>query len=200
MLSSEITIAILISISIFKVDSCSILSHNNKTNINMSSQISLNNLPVRNGDRPMTTDTNPHSQLTQQPKDLSHITSLMNWAFELGHVNREPSRISVPGSIAMCMEEGHTCEKCNAFMVGNEFAHFHPYPDYSMHLGLPKDDAQKIIDAGWGEWHPLIKRGILPPNIIMMYAPRSKEEFEVTKFILGHSYAYAKGELNTSER
>ena len=81
-------------------------------------------------------------------------------------------------------------------MAGTEFAHFHPHPDYSLHLGLPQEEAQVVIDKGRGEWHPLIKRGYLPPNIIMMYAPRTEEELAVTKFILGHSYAYAKGKLD----
>ncbi len=160
----------------------------------MDTQITLANLPTRAGDRPRTTNTNPHTQLTQQPEDLAHIEHLMSWAFTLGHIERKPSAISVPGAIAMCMEEEHTCDSCNAFMIGTEFAHFHPHPDYSMHLGLPKESAEVIIEKGWGEWHPLIKRGFLPPNIIMMYAPRTAEELNVTKFILGLSYTYAKGE------
>ena len=44
--------------------------------------------------------------------------------------------------------------------------------------------------------HPLIKRGFLAPNIIMMYAPRTEEELAVAKFIVGHYYAFAKGELD----
>ena len=135
----------------------------------MDTQITLANLPIREGGRPNTTNTNPHTQLNQQPEDLSHVQELMNWAFALGHIERKPSAISVPGAIAMCMEADHTCDSCNAFMIGTEFAHFHPHPDYSMHLGLPKKDAELIIINGWGEWHPLIQRGYLPHNIIMMY-------------------------------
>jgi len=168
---------------------------NQKRQTNMDSSITLDSLPIRQGDRPSTTNTNPHTQLNQQPQDLSHIRALMNWAFELSHIERKPSAISVPGAIAMCMEDDQMCESCNAFMIGNEFAHFHPHPDYSMHLGLPEKDAEVIIDKGWGEWHPLIKRGFLPPNIIMMYAPRNEEELEAAKFILGHSYAFANGKL-----
>lgn len=162
----------------------------------MDSSITLDSLPIRTGYRPATTNTNPHTQLNQQPQDLSHISELMDWAFELSHIERKPSAISVPGAIAMCMEDEHMCESCNAFMIGSEFAHFHPHPDYSMHLGLPEKDAEVIIDKGWGEWHPLIKRGFLPPNIIMMYAPRNEAELQVAKFILGHSYAFANGQLN----
>ncbi|MEM6320091.1 MAG: phospholipase [Bacteroidota bacterium] len=160
----------------------------------MSTQITFDNIPARQGERPRTTNTNPHTQLNQQPEDLSYIKNLMDWAFQLGHIKKEFSKISVPGAIAMCMEDDHTCKSCNAFMVGTEFAHFHPHPDYSMHLGLPRDAAEIFINKGWGEWHPLIERGILPPNIIMLYAPRNQEEFEVAKLILAKSYAYAKGD------
>ena len=158
-------------------------------------QLTIENLPLRTGNRPSTTNTNPHTQLDQQPEDLSFVYELTDWAFELNHIQRKPSAISVPGAIAMCMEEDHTCDSCNAFMIGTEFAHFHPHPDYSMHLGLTKDDAEKVIEKGWGEWHPLIKRGILPPNIIMMYSPRNADELNVAKLILNRSYEYAKGNL-----
>ena len=167
----------------------------NTAESNMEQTITLENMPVRPGDRPATTPTNPHTQLTQQPEDLSYIQELTRWAFTLSHIEKRPSGVSVPGAVAMCMEDDHTCDSCHAFMIGTEFAHFHPHPDYSMHLGLPQADAEVIIGKGWGEWHPLITRGLLPPNIIMMYAPRNQEELEVAKFILAHSYAFAKGEL-----
>ncbi|MEM7160902.1 MAG: hypothetical protein AAF487_00550 [Bacteroidota bacterium] len=153
------------------------------------------NLPIREGLRPETTNTNPHTQLNQQPEDISYVTNLMDWAFEFSHIQKRPSAVSVPGAIAMWMNEGHTCVQCNAFMVGTEFAHFHPHPDYSLHLGLPKFEAEIIIEKGWGEWHPLIERGILPPNIIMLYAPRDQKELEVAKIILQHSYEFAQGKF-----
>ncbi|MEM9544867.1 MAG: hypothetical protein AAGA77_02785 [Bacteroidota bacterium] len=171
------------------------ITTNHKKEKIMDHQIILENLPTRKGDRPRTTNTNPHTQLNQQPEDLSYIQSLMDWAFDLGHIEKRPSAISVPGSIAMWMDKNHTCKSCNAFMIGTEFAHFHPHPDRSMHLGLSEDDATTIINKGWGEWHPLIKRGFLPPNIIMLYAPRDQKELDVSKIVLKRSYAFAKGEL-----
>ncbi|MEM9921529.1 MAG: phospholipase [Bacteroidota bacterium] len=160
----------------------------------MNQQISLEDIPQRQGERPRTTDINPHTQLTQQPEDLSHIKHLMDWAFALENIEKRPSGISVPGAMAMCMADDHKCISCNAFMVGNEFAHFHPHPDYSMHLGLRENEAEWMIQKGWGEWHPLINKGFLPRNFVMLYAPRNKEELEVAKIILQHSYAYAKRE------
>lgn len=190
----ENIIKMLVTILAF-IMACSSVLYNDKKDNNMDTQIKLENLPTRLGTRPATTNTNPHTQLNQQPENLSYIEDLKTWAFSLLYIEKKPSAISVPGAIAMCMENDHTCDSCNAFMIGTEFAHFHPHPDYSMHLGLHKKDAEIIIDKGWGEWHPLIKRGFLPPNIIMMYAPRTQDELEVSKYILGRSYAYAQGEI-----
>lgn len=161
----------------------------------MSAALTFETLPERAGERPRTTPTNPHTQLTQQPKDLTYIRALYDWAFQLGHIDKKPSLVSVPGAQAMFMHHEHSCDRCNAFMAGTEFAHFHPHPDHSLHLGLPKPDAAFVIAQGWGEWHPLIERGFLPPNIIMLYAPRDAQEQEVCRLVLERSYQFAKGEL-----
>ena len=161
----------------------------------MDHQFTFTNLPKRTGNRPETTNTNPHTQLNQQPEDLRYVRELMAWAFSLSDIRKRPSAVSVPGAIAMWMEDDKSCKECNAFMAGTEFAHFHPHPDHSLHLGLPQQDAELIIEKGWGEWHPLIQRGFLPPNIVMMYAPRNQEELEVARLILRRSYDFAQGTI-----
>ena len=177
--------------------SCTNFYHEKKAS-NMNSQLSIDRMPIRRGERPSTTNTNPHTQLNQQPEDISYVKELTDWAFKLSNIKKKPSLVSVPGAIAMFMEDEHSCDGCNAFMAGTEFAHFHPDPDYSLHLSLPKKDAETIINKGWGEWHPLIKRGILPPNIVMLYAPRNQEELEVARVILRCSYSFAQGEIKES--
>lgn len=153
-------------------------------------------LPVREGVRPTTTPSNPHIQLNQQPVDRKIIDELMNWAFtDLSNISKEPSRISLPGAQAMCLSEDKMCSHCNAFIVGNEFAHFHPAPDGSMHLGLPVEDARYVIEKGWGELHPVAKMGYLPTNFIMLYAPRNEEEILIAQKIIYRSYQFARGEI-----
>ena len=153
----------------------------------------MKNLPDRIGNKPTTTPSNPHMQLDQQPTDHTILEELMDWAFGLPHINREYSKISVPGAQAMCLPLDKTCNSCNAFMVGTEFAHFHPSPDASMHIGLPEEDVQIVIDKGWGELHPVIKKGWLPPNFIMLFAPRDTDEMEIARKILLRSYEFATG-------
>lgn len=153
-------------------------------------------LPVREGVKPTTTPSNPHIQINQQPVDRKIIDDLMHWAFtDLANISKEPSKISMPGAQAMCLAEDKMCSHCNAFMVENEFAHFHPAPDGSMHLGLPVEDARYVIEKGWGELHPVVYKGWLPPNFIMVYAPRTQTEVFVIKKIILRSYEFATGQL-----
>jgi len=156
----------------------------------------MENLPLRTGVRPTTTPSNPHMQLNQQPTDMKHIEELQNWAFSLPHINKENSRISVPGAQAMCLAYDNTCKECNAFMIGTEFAHFHPHPDYSLHLGLTLNDTQTVIDKGWGELHPVVHKGWLPANFIMLYAARNEEEVTISKLIIQQSYDFAAGKIS----
>lgn len=193
-MKAKMIVLFLLIITVFLLISFSTKFQISKENA-MDSQVTFKNLPKREGIRPQTTPSNPHQQLNQQPEDTSYIKELMNWAFTFQDITKRPSAISVPGSVAIWMDHSHACKKCNAFMVGTEFAHFHPHPDYSMHLGLTKKDAELVIEKGWGEWHPMIKRGILPPNMIMLYAPRNKSEMEVSKLILSRSYDFAKGNI-----
>jgi hypothetical protein len=78
-------------------------------------------------------------------------------------------------------------------MVGQEFAHLHPPPDYSLHLTLPEDRAREAIRAGWAEFHPLVEEGRLPPTIVMVYAPRDATELAVVSGLVLESYQFALG-------
>ncbi len=169
-----------------------VLNHNKYQNMALQYDFQLSK---REGSKPKTTHTNPHMQLDQQPADRKLINELMSWAFSLPDITQENSKISVPGAKAMCMSEDKRCKNCNAFMIENEFAHFHPLPDGSMHLGLPLSDVKKVIEHGWGELHPVVHKGWLPPNFIMVYAPRNEEEAAAVKKIVFRSYQFAKGEL-----
>lgn len=152
------------------------------------------NLVPRAGQKPDTTSTLPHSQLTQHGPDHI-IAKLHNWCFSLPSIANEPSRISVPGSRAMVV---HTSVDCNhaAFMVGREFAHIHPHPDSgSMHVMLPREDAIQVVEKGWGEDHYLVTQGQWPTGLVMVFSPRDDKELEVVKLIVKKSYDYAIGNL-----
>ena len=106
----------------------------------------------------------------------------------------QPSGISVPGAEALCLASGSAEGPPEAFMIGREFAHLHPAPDYSLHLMVPVEMADQLISAGWAEPHPVVLMGLLPRTAIMVYAPRDEEEVAVVARIVAASRAFASGE------
>ena len=147
----------------------------------------------RTGPPPTTTPTNPHTQLDQQPDTSEQRERLASSVFALPGVVERPSRISVPGARALWMAEGAGGPP-EAFMIEREFAHLHPEPDQSLHLMLPPHLATEAIEAGWAEQHPAARRGLIPGNAVMVYAPRDDVEREVVEGLVRASHAFARGD------
>ena len=144
----------------------------------------------RSGRPPETTNSLPHSQVTQHGPD-EVIQKLHDWCFALPSVANEHSGISVPGARALVLHEGKECNH-EAFMIGREFAHIHPHPDNgSMHVKLDAVDAKAVVDAGWGEDHYLVTQGHYTLGLIMVFSPRDDVELETVKSIVTRSYAFA---------
>ena len=150
-------------------------------------------LPGRAGPRPTTTPTNPHTQLDQQPNGVEQRELLAATVFALPGVEERPSAISVPGARALWLAEEANGPP-EAFMIGNEFAHLHPAPDQSLHMMLPPTLATEAIDSGWAEQHPVARRGLIPGNAVMVYAPRDDAERAVVEGLVRASYSFARGD------
>jgi Family of unknown function (DUF5519) len=143
----------------------------------------------RTGSRPSTTPTNPHRQLTQNaPAGLQE--RVFDYASSLEGVAVGPSAVSVPGARAFHLPaSSHGARE--AFLVGQEFAHLHPATDGSLHMALPPDLVDAVIESGWAERHPLAGRHGLPANIVMVYGPRDNEELAVVKDLVRASHRFA---------
>jgi hypothetical protein len=113
--------------------------------------------------------------------------------FALPGVEERPSAISVPGARALWLREGVPAGPPEAFMVGREFAHIHPMPDGSLHAALPPEVAREAIRKGWAEQHPVARLGHIPPNVVMVYAPRDAEEVGLVAGLVEEAYRYAGG-------
>jgi hypothetical protein len=159
----------------------------------MTREHTSDRLPLRRGQRPRTTPTNPHTQLDQlAPLELQR--ALAGRIFALRCVEERPSAISVPGARALWLCEECAAGQADAFMVGREFAHLHPPYDGSLHAALPPALAEAAIETGWAEPHPMALRGFIPRNIVMVYGPRDQEELEVVGGLIEASRDYACGQ------
>lgn len=85
-------------------------------------------------------------------------------------------------------------------MIGTEFAHLHPSPDWSLHAALPPALAEEAVARGWAEVHPVARRGFLPSNVVMIYAPRDEAEIEVVTGLVRAAHAYARGDTAAAHR
>lgn len=155
--------------------------------------ITLDNLPRREGSKPATTPSNPHTQLEQiAPVELQDRAR--DYALSLPGVRRGPSKVSVPGAIAFYLDSPQG-ERLIPDVLGGEWGHIHPHSDGSLHLNLPSNVAESFIEAGWAEFHTLVGKGYLPPIVVMVYGPRDEDELAVVKRAIDESYKAAGGVL-----
>jgi phospholipase/carboxylesterase len=143
----------------------------------------------RSGPRPRTTPTNPHSQLDQNASAALQ-EKLFAVARSLSGVAVRPSLVSVPGARAFHLPDSAN-KTHGAFMIEREFAHLHPTQDGSLHMTLPPDIVDAVIDNGWAERHPLAGKHGLPANIVMVYGPRDEHELAVVADLVRASHAFA---------
>lgn len=149
-------------------------------------------LPVRPGPRPRTTETNPHTQLDQQPEGSEQRDRLASELFALPGVEERVSLISVPGARALCLP-GAVDAPAGAFLIDTEFAHLHPGRDQSLHVMLPPELVTDAIEARWAEQHPVARRGGIPSNAVMLYAPRDDHERSIVTQLVRAAHEYATG-------
>lgn len=106
------------------------------------------------------------------------------------------SPISGPATRAMHLDAAYAQGPEEAFAPdGNrsEFGHIHDGTDGSLHLTMAQADAEKVVESGWGEWHPTVLMRVFPPNLVMVYGPRDANEIDQIMTIVDHSYRHALG-------
>ncbi|HEX6113677.1 MAG TPA: luciferase family protein, partial [Geminicoccaceae bacterium] len=102
--------------------------------------------------------------------------------------------ISVPGAQALWLSEEVAGGRPEAFLIGREFAHVHPPHDGSMHMMLPPETVGELLGKGWGEPHPMARRGLIPATAVMVYAPRNAAEVDTVLQVIAASYRFARGD------
>jgi hypothetical protein len=152
----------------------------------------LASLPQRVGDPPRTNPAMPHTQESENaPSPLQE--ALFERIAALPGVEVGRSLVSVPGARAFHLDAEHARGSAEAFMVATEFAHIHPARDGSLHVKLPEALARQVIERGWGEFHPMVLQGAIPPTTLMVFGPRDESELDTVFAIVRASYDAATG-------
>jgi hypothetical protein len=130
-------------------------------------------------------------QLDQQPS-ASFTAALLEEVRQWPDVVMAPSRRAPPGTVGFYVAPDRAHGPDDAFLLGTEFAHAHPAPDFSLHLTLPEPLRTDAIATGWAEPHPLAGYPTVSKQIVLLFAPRDAHEFAIAKSLVEASCAYAK--------
>ncbi|MBX6762984.1 MAG: hypothetical protein IRY88_04795 [Rubrobacteraceae bacterium] len=95
----------------------------------------------------------------------------------------------------MVLEEELAKGKPEAFIAGREFSIVRE--EGSVQLSLDPGWGQKVLDKGWATIHPLARymAGALPPQSMIVYAPRDEKELRVIQKIVEAAYWHAQGRV-----
>lgn len=156
----------------------------------------LTDLPRRNGPRPSIAPWPiPHRQMSQFVG--SGIRKELESAFAEA-VSRHSDTVHFKLSFfekhcpAVTLREPG-CGHPHALFGEGETAHIHP-SDGSMHMIFSAADATKVLDASWGERHPM--SGVLPElpsTYVYIYPPRDEYELGIVKQLLEAAIAHMAG-------
>lgn len=153
----------------------------------------LHDLPSRTGPRPETKGIAPHRQVTQKGNAATY--ELLVAEIEKLGLGGEDLYIGTS-----CFEK-HSIGLFTSHPVNNtcggEIWHTHPSDGGSMHLTLHPADVRTVLEAGWGERHPLARGGwferFVPEGFVIVYAPRDERELEMAMNIVGAAKWFVRG-------
>ena len=148
--------------------------------------------PPRWGPRPRTCPALPHIQLDQWPPE-EIAAELIELSLSLPDVRSKQSRMASPNSRALCLPDRCAGGPASAFIDDHEFCHIHPLPEGSIHLTLPNPLRDRMMQLGWVEQHPLVRFGVMPETLVMVYAPRDREELAISLNLVWNSCRFARG-------
>jgi hypothetical protein len=99
-----------------------------------------------------------------------------------------------PGE-AFALGDGLARGQPEAFLMEPVWANLRP--DGALHLGLKPEWAQKVMDKAWATIHPFARymAGAVPPQSLLVFAPRSKRDFLTVKRIAEAAHGYAVGRI-----
>jgi hypothetical protein len=150
-------------------------------------------LASRTGTRPDVAVQYPSLQ-TQDTSPDELRARLIDHGSQLPSVTVARTAMSVPG-VALNLDESLAKGKPECFVHRREFAIIRD--EGSTQVNLDPDCGQIVLDRGWAVVHPLARymAGALPPQSLIVFAPRDEEELATVTMLLDVAYVYAVGRI-----
>lgn len=148
-------------------------------------------LPMREGERPRTTNNVPHVQLGIEPVP-ELIQEMLDHVETFPGVRLGATRVSLPGATGFQLDADLPLANPQAIVGGGEFAHVHP--DGSLHASLDPNVAREAVRQGWAIPHPWADQRPGWEGFVMIYTPLTKQELDIVLRLVESSYAYVTGQ------
>lgn len=155
----------------------------------------LKRLSRRQGTRPAVAPKWPCLQLDQTADD-SLEASLKTAILAMPGVYRCEPPHNAPG-LGFALGDDLARGQPEAFLSDDCWLNLRP--DGSMHLSLRPEWAQKVLDRAWATIHPFARymAGAVPPQSLIVYAPRDRSELNVALRIAAAAHSYAMGRIGS---
>lgn len=153
----------------------------------------LTKLERRAGERPAIAIQYPSPQTEDtSPPDIH--AALVAHGAALPNVTVARTEMNVPG-VALILDEELAKGKPECFVHRREFAIIRD--DGSVQVNLDPDCGQIAMGQAWAVVHPLARymAGALPPQSLIVFAPRNTEELAVVAMLLEVAHVYAIGRI-----
>lgn len=153
----------------------------------------LRRLAYRRGERPRFAPKWPCPQL-DQTCDASLHDALAVAIAALPGVTRQAAPFGAPG-LGFALDDELARGQPEAFIREGCFLALQP--GGAMHLSLRPEWAQKVVNHGWATVHPFARymAGAVPPQSLVVYAPRDRAELAVAARIAAAAHGYAMGRI-----
>lgn len=150
-------------------------------------------LQPREGTRPHIAVEYPSLQTEDIAPDELRV-ALIDAGSRLPSVRSGRSAMNVPGE-ALSLDKELAKGKPEGFLHRLEFAIVRD--EGSVQVNLDPDCGQIVLDRGWGVIHPLARymAGALPPQSLIVFAPRNAGELATVSMIIEVAYVYAVGRI-----
>lgn len=153
----------------------------------------LRRMSARAGGRPAFDAAWPCLQRDQLSPDAVR-RDLADFCLSLEGVEEAPPPFDAPGE-AYALTGDLARGQPEAFLEEPVWANLRP--DGALHLGLKPEWAQKVMDKGWATIHPFARymAGAVPPQSLLIFAPRDTRELATVKRIATAAHGYAMGRI-----
>ena len=155
----------------------------------------LRRMTSRQGGAPRLAPKWPCHQLDDvSPVEFSD--RLASHALKLAGVEEATPPLNASGR-AFALDQEHAKGQPESYIFGPVWLVIRP--EGSLHLTLRPQWAQKVVSKGWGTIHPFARymAGAVPPQSLIIYAPRGAREVTVVGRIVEAAHAHAIGRIGT---